>query len=297
MKKLSLYLALALTLSTTALAQDITQIPTSITVQNLNGSQQYIQVYTVDPLVDPQALIDDTFSYEGYQYTYTSMTKEDIILEDECIQGEVVVVESSSKDLSAVLALLAPTIDYAVDGYVGVLALDHTSIDTQAAGYTTKSYTVSETKTYSNLPSNDMSYVQATTIKDGRTLPLVAVEWQVQATALVGSTLMPSQYTAIATYSDKASYSAATGYLTTATYEGTVSKSAVDSVTYTIVYTGTEISAPMVDSSFLATIRPAWFIGGGLAVLLLVGGTVWLVRKRRQDSMLIEEGEDEEEPV
>ena len=44
-----------------------------------------------------------------------------------------------------------------------------------------------------------MSYVPATTIKNGRTLSLANVEWQVTGTDLVGEALMPSQYQAVAT--------------------------------------------------------------------------------------------------
>ena len=77
---------------------------------------------------------------------------------------------------------------------------------------------MTETKTIGQLDRNDMSYVPATTIKNGRTLSLANVEWQVTGTDLVGETLMPSSYQAVATYSAKASYNAATGYITTAEY-------------------------------------------------------------------------------
>ena len=48
---------------------------------------------------------------------------------------ETVTVETSSKDLSAILAELAPSIAYDKDGYTGELTLDHTTLVTEAAGY------------------------------------------------------------------------------------------------------------------------------------------------------------------
>lgn len=101
---------------------------------------------------------------------------------------------------------------------------------------------MTETKTIGQLDRNDMSYVPATTIKNGRTLSLANVEWQVTGTDLVGEALMPSQYQAVATYSAKASYQAATGYVTTAEYVGDVTHEGVESVTYVLTYIGTEVN-------------------------------------------------------
>lgn len=69
---------------------------------------------------------------------------------------------------------------------------------------------MSETKTIGPLDSNDMSYIPATTVKNGVTLNLAHVEWQVIGTDMVGDTMSPSSYQAVATYSGK-SYSSAPG--------------------------------------------------------------------------------------
>ncbi len=300
MKKAIVSMSLVLAFSSTALA---TEIPTDVTVQNLNGTQQYIQSYSVAPDQDPYELISDSFDYEGYTYTYATIIKEELRTEDAVEQTEVVVVESDSKDLEDVLALLSPTIDYESNGYAGTLSLDHTSIVTEAAGYTSKSYTVSETKEIGSLPTNDMSYVPSTTIKDGKTLSLAGVTWQVQATSLVGDALVPSQYMAVATYTAKSSYSAATGYLTTATYEGEVIRDQVDSITYTITYVGEEVSPEPSDESTLGqtvlnTLQNPFVIGGIIAVILVAALAVFLLRRRNlrlaeEQELTDEESEDE----
>ena len=41
--------------------------------------------------------------------------------------------------------------EYNKDGYSGVLTLDHTTIQTEAAGYTTKYYTITDTKQFTGL--------------------------------------------------------------------------------------------------------------------------------------------------
>ncbi len=45
------------------------EVPTNTTVQNLNGSQQFIKTYTLPPGADPQQLIEEPFEPEGYRYT------------------------------------------------------------------------------------------------------------------------------------------------------------------------------------------------------------------------------------
>lgn len=56
-------LALTLSLSTSAFAMEV---PTDTVVQNLNGSQQVIKTYTIDPGTDPQELIEEPFVLDGY---------------------------------------------------------------------------------------------------------------------------------------------------------------------------------------------------------------------------------------
>ena len=185
MKRYVILMALALSLAmpTSAFAQEV---PSETIVQNLNGSQQVIKTYTISPEADPQELIEEPFTLEGYRYTFADIVKVENHVQDSHQQTETVTVETSKNDLGLILEKLAPTLDYDDGQYCGKLALDHTSIYTEAAGYTTRSYNVTETKTIGQLDRNDMSYVPATTVKDGRTLKLSNVEWQVTGTDLVG---------------------------------------------------------------------------------------------------------------
>ena len=115
--------------------------------------------------------------------------------------------------------------------YSGVLNLDHTAIRTEAAGYTSQARTVTATKTIGPLDRNDMSYVPATTVKDGVTLNLSNVDWQVIGTDLVGDALAPASYQAVATYSGKSYHKVATGYVTSADYVGEITRSDVETGT------------------------------------------------------------------
>lgn len=218
-------------------------------------------------------------------------------MEEKRIHTEVITVETTKDDLALILEQLKPTIEYDDGRFQGTLALDHTSLNTVAAGYATKNYTVTETKTIGQLDRNDMSYVPATTIKNGRTLSLANVEWQVTGTDLVGEALMPSQYQAVATYSAKASYQAATGYVTTAEYVGDVTHEGVESVTYVLTYIGTEVNhkgaAAAQVGAFFADHFP-WILGGIVLICAAVGGTLLVCRRKAVVKAECEADETEE---
>lgn len=292
-------LALACGMTASAFAMEV---PEKITVQNLNGVQQYIKEFTVSGSTDPENLIEEDFSYEGFRYTYSGITKTNNFIEDTKEMTQVITVNTEKKDLSVILENLEPEIWYEDEHYSGKLYLDHTSLVTEAAGYKKVNYTLTETREYSDLDSNDMAYVAETTTKDGKTLPLVGVDWQVQATTLVDDVLVPSKYMAVATYADKTSYSAATGYITTAEYKGDVRCYEVADVTYIVTYTGTseklpvyttfgsiERSTPDTDSGAAAPSR-LMIIGGVLVLAVITGSTVHAIQRKKK-----EDKENEEE--
>ena len=297
--------ALALAMSVSAFAM---WVPSSTTVQNLNGVQQYIKVFTVPAATNPEALIEDPFEYEGFTYTFAEITKQEHVVEAQKERTETLVIETQKKDLLDVLGALDPTIEYDNGHYSGVLALDHTTIRTEPAGYTSGSYTIRETKEIGNLDSNDMTYVPQTTVKDGKTLQLESVDWQVQSTALVDDVLVPSRYVAVATYSGKATYSKPTTFITTADYKGLVSCDEVTHVTHTVLYVGEAIGVDETTAlrsqsgvmDVVAAHKTHFLVGGFVALALIGVGASLLFRARKnayaaaRDEELTEEEEEHE---
>ena len=315
MKKICLCLLLmaALTMSASAL-----EVPTSTVVQNLNGSQQVVKIYTVTPEVDAQSLIEEPFQMEGFLYTYANIVKAENQVAERRSHTETVTVETDTKNLDAILAQLDSTMEYDDGAWSGTLALDHTSIQTQAAGYTTGSSTVTDTKTIGPLDRNDMSYIPATTTKNGITLSLAGVDWQVIGADLVGDVMVPCSYQAVATYTGQSYYSVATGYITTANYVGEVTHEGVESITYQVTYLGTELipdkpdsesdpdsdseSADDSESLIHRIVSSPNFLRNmisALAVIITVVLTVLLILSRREARLLrtkdTETQEDEED--
>lgn len=298
MKKLLTCLLLAAALVTNACALEV---PTDTTIQNLNGSQQLIKTFTLPPGADPQQLIEEPFDQEGWHYIFADIVKEENQVSDRKYHTETVTLETDTKDLGKILAQLETTLDYDDGTYSGVLTLDHTAIRTEAAGYTSQAKNVTATKTIGPLDRNDMSYVPATTVKDGVTLNLSNVDWQVIGTDLVGDTLAPASYQAVATYSGKSYHKVATGYVTSADYVGEITRSDVKSVTYKVTYLGTEAenSGLVIDRSGIKTdslpgkVLP--YALGVLGVGTVATLAVLLFRSRRALRQLQEEPEDDSE--
>ena len=119
-----------------------------------------------------------------------------------------------------------------------------------------------------------MSYVPSTTVKNGRTLNLANVEWQVTGTDPVGEALVPSSYQAVATYSAKATYQAATGYVTTAEYTGEVTHEGVESITYVLTYLGTKVGVAHVLSNVGGFFAANWLVlivGAAMGAAVIFG--------------------------
>ena len=141
-----------------------------------------LKTYVLPPDTDLETLKEPSFDYDGFTYAWAYTTKEEHTFLETKAVTETVTVETAKKDLNTILEQLAPTIPYDDGEYTGELALDHTTLSTVAAGYTTQRGSVTATKSIGPLDRNDMSYVPATTVHNGRTLTLSNVEWQVIGT-------------------------------------------------------------------------------------------------------------------
>ena len=155
-RHLALSVLLVLSLMTTAMAAEV---PVNLVVENLNGQQRIVKTYELPPGTDPETLKEPSFDYDSFTYTWAYTTKEEHTFLETKNVSETVTVETGKKDLNAVLEQLAPSIPYDDGEFSGELALDHTTITTEAAGYTTRSGKVTATKTIGPLDRNDMSYI------------------------------------------------------------------------------------------------------------------------------------------
>ena len=261
-------------------------VPTDVEQQDtVDGKRIITRVYDLPASEDPETLIEEPFELDGYTYEYQSMTKEEHSRESVKAISQKVTLETESGEWEEIVPQLASTIPYTdEDGYEGDLTLDTSSIQTEVKEYKTSSYTVSDTRTYTDLAYNDPALVPQTVTKNGMTLTLKGISWTAQGGSGEAGTLFPSSYTATASYSAAASSKKAAGYVTTATYTGEVSKTEDTDITYTVTYLGTLVESESDEISSVVSIITAaaiiFALGAGGALVFL-----YIKQKRKVNSV------------
>ena len=204
-----------------------------------NGKIEIVKTYELSSLEKPENIPRNSFTKNGLIFELADIIKHDNAAVDKKDHTETVTLNSDTQNVDSIIKLLAPNLEYkSEDGYVGVLELDISSIKTKQAGTKKNNYTVTATREYPHLSSNDASLVPRTVSDNGRTLTLTDVSWKNETTKAVDYNQLPASYCAVATYSASASKTVVTGYTTTALYKGSVSKTVTGKTLYTAHFTG-----------------------------------------------------------
>lgn len=221
--------------------------PVSVTENIKLGRREIVKTYELSPKDKPSDIPRDSFERDGWFYEIADITKKENIKTEEKNQTETVKIDSATKDFDEVLQLLPKSKSYNINGFTGTLTLDANSITVEQAGTRNEAYTISETREYPYLSSNDSSFVPKTIAdKYNRTLTLSSLNWKTQGNEAVDYAQIPESYTAVVTYTATAYKTVVTGYKVTAQYRGVISKTSADKTIYTTLFIGTEIVSPVI---------------------------------------------------
>ena len=291
---LAAVLCLTMALSPAVLAAEPTQAedcyPTAVT-QSEDGAELR-KMYDLGPEDDPAGIPRSDFEQDGFHYTLVDVLKQELPEHESRQHTETVTLESKSKDMESVLALLPPEKEFITeDGLSGTLSLQLETVNVEAAGYGTSTREVSATRSYPNLANQDTANIPKTIEEDGRTLTLQNISWQTDNTASVGGYALGDRYTAVATYTGSATSSYVKGYTVTADYTGTVSRIALNQVRYVAIFEGTPIQ-PFPMSEEGTPLNFDWMVllvpfGVVILVSACIGGALFL--RHRRESELTEE--------
>ena len=302
---LALALMAALVPSALAAAPPTACYPTAVT-RSEDGAQ-IRKIYDLGPEEDPAGIPRSDFEQEGYHYTLTDLLKQESPEREERFHTETVTLNSKSKDMASVLALLPAQKEFVTeDGLTGTLELKLDTVQVNVAGYGSSTRAVSATRSYPNLSGQDTSYIPKEITDNGRTLELASIDWQTDNTATEDGYAMADRYTAIATYTGSATSSYVTGYVVTADYSGTVSRIALNKVRYVAIFEGTPLNpvepeptpeaSADPDQSQTAPIQFSWaYVLAPLGLVAAVGagiGGALFLKKRREEGY--DAGEDEQ---
>ena len=274
-----------------------TSYPTSVT-QNEDGTE-IRKFYDLSSEDDPIGIPRSDFEQNGFHYTLVDLLKQELPEHESRQHTETVTLESKSKDMASVLALLPQQKEFITDdGLSGTLTLQLDTVQVEVSGYGSATKEVSATRSYPNLAGQDTANIPKTIQDGGRTLTLKDISWQMDNTASLDGYALGDRYTAVATYTGSATSSYVKGYTVTAGYTGTVSRIALNKTRYVAIFEGTplqplepvdtnpDVAEPAPGSGFnwpllLAPLGLIAAAGGGIGIALLL--------KRRHE---LAEGED-----
>lgn len=258
------------------------EYPSQVSYNLNNGIFEVRKTYEMQVDEEPSAQAKQSFEQDGYSFVLTDMLRQELPEQQSKEYTETVTVSSESKELTAILPLLADTKAVTTeDGFTGTLKLDTGSITVEPAGYKNNSWTVSATRTYPNLSSMDLEYIPKTTTENGWTLNFSTVDWQTDNTENVDDDTIGNRFSAVVTYTGTASSRNVTGYTVTAQYSGEVKKVSLDKVQYVAVFHGTPIAPQEVAKESVMDWRYL-AIPGGLVLLCLVGFITAKIKNKRK---------------
>ena len=174
---MALTLAMALPVQAAAAETVAVCYPTSITRSEDGGEIR--KIYDLSPTDDPAGIPRSDFEQDGFRYTLTDLLKQELPEYEERQHTETVSLESKSKDMASVLALLPQEREFITDdGLTGTLTLQLDTVQVEVAGYGSSTKEVQATRSYPNLAGQDTQYIPKTIEDNGRTLTLQSIDWQ-----------------------------------------------------------------------------------------------------------------------
>ena len=299
-----LALALAASLAPSVLAAAPPAVCYPNSVMRSEDGTEIRKVYELGPEDDPAGISRSDFEQDGFHYSLTDLLRQEAPEYEERYHTETVTLNSTSKDMESVLALLPAQREFTTeDGLSGVLTLKLDTVNVEVAGYGSTTKSLSATRTYPGLADQDTFYIPKEITDNGQTLELASIDWRAEG---------EDRFTAVATYTGAATSSCVKGYTITADYSGTVSRIVLNKVRYVAIFEGIPLTpaepepipepepepSPEVDAEKPAAsaVRFHWaYVLVPLGVIAAIGGGIGValfIKKRGENDT---ETEDEAE--
>ena len=295
-KRLAVLLLALSTFAISALADDALT-PQEIVQSTVDDYTVVEKIYVLPKDSDESLIPTESYTENEVEYEYVETKVHDNTEEDTKDHVENISYHTSTNDAEAVIALFAPTAEITTeDGYFGILAFDHSTLELTPAGYSSRKFTVTEERSYPNLASADTSLVPKTIDKDGTTLTLANIEWVTAADETISGTDVVNKTATTEIYTGTETKTYVNGYTASADYKGTVTKVINDTVTYTAVFKeNKETNEPMIDidktndkkdTSAEKKAKTAGIVAGSVAGAAALGAGGYaiyrLIRKKRK---------------
>lgn len=245
----------AVTLDKTDVAEDKSNCTKTYLVQESE------QNTFIDNLEKDIEIFGDKYTFDSYSITGGTTT-------DTIDISTTKSITSKTNNVESIIEQLGSTISYEKDDYIGeyLLNTDNIQIKTNYNGF--REDLIEETINYTNLSRNDLDFLPKQTQKDGLTLDLITIEWEVETTKMIGDSEVADTFTAKCYYAGKQRIDYPNTYSVTAEYTGTATKEIATPYTYTVKYNKVKEVEPEIveekENSFLPV------VGGTTGIILVI---------------------------
>lgn len=185
--------------------------------------------------------LEKELEVDGIKYKFTDYTSEGGNTTDTIQINTSKTITSKTNNMQSIIEQLGEVINYSEDGYIGEYFLDTHNINIKTNYNGFREDLIEKTINYTNLERNDLDFIPKQTIKNGFTLDLLNVEWEVENTQMIGNYEVANTYTAKCYYAGKQRINYPNTYTITANYSGTATKTTENPITYNVKYKKVEL--------------------------------------------------------
>lgn len=212
--------------------------------------------------------LEKELEVDGVKYNFTNYTSEGGNTTDTIQINTSKTITSKTNNIQSIIEQLGEVINYNEDGYVGEYVLDTQNINVKTNYNGFREDLIEKTINYTNLERNDLDFIPKQTIKNGFTLDLLNVEWEVENTQMIGNYEVANTYTAKCYYAGKQRINYPNTYTVTANYLGTATKTKENPITYNVKYKKVELPIQEVEEEKQNNIIP--ITTGTTGIILII---------------------------
>ena len=215
--------------------------PTDVMEQHDDAGWRITRIYELGENENPANIPRESFTRNNWTFHLTDIVRRETTVTDTRNHVETFHIDTETDEISEILALLQPAIEFtSADGYTGVLELNRSSITTEVTETRNAPWTMTITREYPHLASNDTSLIPKTVRDRNMEYTLSNVQWKAGNTTTVDYIPIPDYYTATATYSRSGSSARPVAHVATVRYEGTIATHGPGKTIYTAHFLGEE---------------------------------------------------------
>ena len=211
-----------------------------VDIQISDDQRTIKKIYEFDKGVEAD-ISRSSFELNGLRYTFVDFICEDVASKETFWAVEPVKFTSKTNDINSILSQLDKAKDVSYEnGFAGTIPLNLSSIRVESMGTGKSTRGVTQTRTYPNLASADLTHIPKTLDYNGKTLNLTNVQWKSDNTATLDHRELTDRYSCVATYGGTATSTYSKGYMVYADYQGEITKNVMDKTRWTAIFSGSK---------------------------------------------------------